>query len=269
MNTKGSDYIISGGEEGKKRLNVLSEVLSIHTKALLETDGNISGIRMLDLGCGGGNVALMAAQMVGEKGHVTAIDFDSEIISLAQQDAVANGIENVSFQAQSAYDIAFDDTFDISYSRFLLSHLQQPLQVLKHMIRATKAGGKIIVEDVQFSGHFCYPACDAFDTYLQYYTTAAINNGHNPEMGPMLAGLFHEAGIEHIKLDVIQPAFHKGPGKWMGYITLEKIKPMLLKQGLADEETINNTLAGLEAFTQNEQSIISLPRIFRVVGYKS
>lgn len=269
MNTQTNDYIISGGEEGKKRLNVLSEVLKDHTRLLLETDGSITGQRLLDLGCGGGNVALMAAGMVGPAGHVTAIDFDSAIIALAQQDASEASVQNISFTAQSAYDIDFDQEFDIVYSRFLLSHLSDPLRVLTNMIRSTRPGGKIIVEDVQFSGHFCYPQCPAFDAYLNYYNTAAINNGQNPEMGIALAELFHSAGIDTLKLDTVQPSFTKGAGKRMACITLEKIKPMVIKQGLASEETINRVLNELEAFTQNEQTLMSLPRIFRVVGYKS
>jgi len=269
MITQPNDYIISGGQEGKKRLNVLSEILKDHTRALLETDGSISGNRMLDLGCGGGNVALMAARMVGPEGAVTAIDFDTEIIALARQDASEAGIHNVSFEARSAYDIGFDQEFDIAYSRFLLSHLNDPLRVLKNMIRSTRPGGKIIVEDVQFSGHFCYPPCPAFDAYLHYYSTAAINNGQNPEMGITLTDLFDKAGIDRLKLDMIQPVFTGGEGKRMAGITLEKIKPMVIKQGIADEETINRVLNELEAFTQNRHTLMSLPRIFRVVGYKS
>lgn len=261
-------YIISGGAEGKERLSTLSEVLAPHTRALLELEGPITGMRMLDLGCGGGHVSLMAARMVGEAGHVTGIDFDSGIIALAEQDAQHDNITNVTFHAQSAYEIGFHEEFDLVYSRFLLSHLERPLQVLQRMRESVKPGGRIIVEDVQFSGHFCYPPHQAFDDYLHYYTAAARQHGQNPEIGPALFGLFHEAGIRDVRFDVIQPCFHTGPGKRMAYITMEKISAQVIRAELTDQPTIDAVLKALDDFTRDERTIISLPRIFRVWGEK-
>src|ERR1044072_4089317 len=111
-------YIIKGGVEGKERLNVLSNVLSEYTRQLISADGSIEGMHLLDVGCGGGHVSLMAAQMVGDTGSVSAIDFDPEIVTLAEKDATERNINNVRFSVQSAYDIDITDTFDIAYSRF-------------------------------------------------------------------------------------------------------------------------------------------------------
>ncbi len=260
------DYIISGGKEGKSRLNVLADVLHHQTKALLQQHGLTKGMSFLDLGCGGGNVSLMAAGMVGNNGSVTAMDFDKEIISLAQEDATAAYAKNVSFHTMSAYDISYTNQFDIAYSRFLLSHLNDPAAVLQKMKQSVKPGGKVIVEDVDFSGHFCYPANVAFNQYLQYYAAAAKHSNADANIGPSLFSMFQTAGFEDVGFDVIQPCFNKGTGKWMAYLTLDRIKPTLIKDGIATEQTINTTLQQLEGFTKDEQTIISLPRIFRVWG---
>ncbi len=52
-------YIISGGAEGKKRLDILSGILQSTTRTLLESHGLSTGSSLLDVGCGGGNVSLM------------------------------------------------------------------------------------------------------------------------------------------------------------------------------------------------------------------
>ncbi len=265
---KRSNYIIAGGQDGKSRLNVLAEVLYLHTRAFLEAKGLLPGMRLLDVGCGGGNVAMMTARLVGPTGSVTAIDFDREIIALDQQDVVAAGMNNIAFHAMSAYDINYDNKFDIVYSRFLLSHLERPLEVLKRMVQSVQPGGKIIVEDIHFSGHFCYPECKAFDDYVTYFTKAARNNEQDAEIGPRLPGLFRQAGIENIGFDVIQPTFNTGKGKWMAYLTLDKIKNTLIEQRIATEESIVQMLQELEVFTNDEHTIMSLPRIFRVWGTK-
>ncbi len=266
MHTNNHDYIISGGEQGKSRLNTLSDVLYTYTKALLEKQGVSGGVSFLDVGCGGGNVAGMVAEMVGDKGRVTAVDFDESIIALAEKDRVAAGRHNMRFEVMSAYDLSFDREFDVVYARFLLSHLKEPKKVLQLMMRAARPGGKIIIEDVQFSGHFCYPACAAFDEYLRLYAAAAHNNGADPEIGPGLPSLLHGAGLQNIDFDLIQPCFGAGAGKWMAYLTLDKIKATLLAQGITDGKAIDKLLMQLKDFTANEHSVISLPRIFRAWG---
>lgn len=263
-----SNYIITGGHEGKRRLNVLSGVMQPYTLPLLQKLGLTPGMSFLDLGCGGGNVSMMVAEITGANGRVTAVDFDKDIIALNKQEAAELEIQNITYHSASAYDIEYSNEFDIAYARFLLSHLTDPLKVLQNMAQSVKHGGKVIVEDIQFSGHFCYPTCNAFNRYVEYFTTAARNNGHNAEIGYELFGLFQQAGFHEIGFDVIQPVFHTGPGKWMAHITLDKISNTLTQQDIATNETITQMLKELEDYTNDESTIMSLPRIFRVWGRK-
>ncbi len=267
MNTQG--YAISGGSEGKSRLNLLASVMQPYTEALLQNLGLGSGANFLDNGCGGGNVAMMAAQIVGETGSVTAIDFDPEIISLAENDRKQAGIEHLSFQVKNAYELDFESQFDFAYARFLLSHLKNPLQALQRMRKAVKPGGKIVVEDVHFSGHFCYPANSSFDQYLNLYSQVVARRGGNADLGPQIPELFRQAGIEDVGFDVIQPCFDKGEGKWMGYITLMRIREAVLEARLLDVKQWETLIGQFEKFTSRNDSIISLPRIFRVWGTRS
>jgi len=261
------DYIISGGSEGKARLNILSAILQDPTRALLEANGLTTGTFFLDAGCGGGNVARMAAAIAGSNGKVTAIDFDSDIIALNRKEAA--GIGQPDFLAMSAYEIDYHNIYDIAYSRFLFSHLTAPERVLANMIRSVKPGGRIVVEDVQFSGHFCYPASTAFDQYVRLYIALAQLRGQDPEIGPRIYRLFLAAGLSDINFDVIQPAFSHGEGKWMAYLTLDRIKEQVISEQLSDEPAVRLLLQQLETFTREEHSIISLPRIFRVSGTRS
>lgn len=268
MKTTGT-YIITGGEEGKKRLGTLSEVLYPYELSLLQQQGLTQGMSFLDAGCGGGHVSLMVAGMVGDAGRVTGVDFDKDIIELDRKEAIERGVTNVSYEVLSAYDMQYAGEFDMAYARFLLSHLIEPLSVLKKMVASVKPGGRVIVEDIHFSGHFSYPLCKAFDDYVTLFTATASQRGQNAEIGPVLPSLFADAGLTDIGFDVIQPVFNRGDGKWMAYITMDKIKDAVKEQGLADDATIQKILNEIEAFTKDETTIISLPRIFRVWGTKT
>ncbi len=262
------DYAISGGIEGKSRLNILASILHPYTQTLLEQMGVQPGAAFLDSGCGGGNVAIMAAKMVGNEGKVTAIDFDPDIIRLAEIDRAQENLGNLSFHVKSSYDIDYSNVFDFSYARFLLSHLKDPLAALLRMKEAVKPGGKIIVEDVHFSGHFCYPHHDSFAHYLELYTAVVSQRGGNAELGPELPGLFRQAGIGEVGFDVIQPCFDHGEGKWMGYITMARIRDAVIQAKLADTQELDRLLQQFEEFTSRPDTILSLPRIFRVWGIK-
>jgi 2-polyprenyl-3-methyl-5-hydroxy-6-metoxy-1,4-benzoquinol methylase len=266
MEANKHNYIISGGKDGKSRLDVLSRVLCNSTKSLLTAHGLGEGVSFLDVGCGGGNVTLMAAAVAGRKGQATGIDLDSKVLELARQDAETAGATNVRYHELSACDMTWKDWFDMAYSRFLLSHLQRPAEVLQNMVESVKPGGSIVIEDIYFSGHFCYPACDAFSDYVRYYKQAAVNNGQNADIGPSLYGMFLDAGITDTGFDVILPAFHSGEGKWMAWLTLDRIKDTLAEQGIATADEVANMLQRLEAFTGDEHTVISMPAIFRVWG---
>jgi SAM-dependent methyltransferase len=268
MSSNTSGYVIIGGADGKNRLNLLSSIMQPFTRELLERSGIGSGAHVLDMGCGGGNVSLMVARMVGPEGRVLGIDFDPEIIRLAEQDREAEGIQQLDYLIRSADEIDYRNAFDFVYARFLLSHLSNPLVALQRMYDAVKPGGKIIVEDIHFSGHVCYPPDESFQQYINLYQQVVARRGGDAELGPKIPGLFGEVGIQDVNFDIVQPCFKEGDGKWIGYVTFLRIRDALLGTGLVSHDSWESIAQQMEAFTQRQDSIISLPRIFRVWGTK-
>ena len=64
------------------------------------------GERVLDLGSGAGTDSLIAAQMVGEQGHVTGIDMTQEMLAKARAAAAEMGATNVEFVEGEAERLA-------------------------------------------------------------------------------------------------------------------------------------------------------------------
>lgn len=69
-------YAIRGGLPGRERLRVLSHVMQPTTLALFRHVGAGPGMACLEVGCGGGDVALDLARMVGPEGSVIGTDID-------------------------------------------------------------------------------------------------------------------------------------------------------------------------------------------------
>jgi SAM-dependent methyltransferase len=261
-----STYIIRGGAEGKKRLEVLGRVMWPTTSRLLAESGLEPGMTCLDLGCGGGDVTLQLANSVGPQGHVTGVDMDEIKLDLARQAATRLGLTNVQFRRLNVQDWDEDSKYDCIYCRFLLTHLTDPLAVLRQMLRATRPGGVAVVEDIDFGGYFCYPSCAGFDAYVRLYRAAAARLGADADIGPKLHGMFLAAGWQSPQLGVIQPAFTAGEGKQISLLTLVNIADSVLAGELATEMELQSAIDDLTRFTDDPQTLISFPRVFQVWG---
>jgi ubiquinone/menaquinone biosynthesis C-methylase UbiE len=152
-----SRYVIAGGREGKERLKLISEVMLPTTAQLLDTVGLGTGMKCLDVGCGGGHVTLFMAYLVGPHGKVVGTDSDGAILTLARQDAEAAQLDNVEFRHTDAAVCPGEGEYDLVYARFLLTHLSEPEKCLEAMARACISQGFIVLEDIDFTGSFCYP----------------------------------------------------------------------------------------------------------------
>ena len=73
------------------------------TQAMLRAARVEPGARVLDLACGVGEPALSLARAAGAAGRVTATDLDPAVVSIAQGNARADGVANVSFAAADAH----------------------------------------------------------------------------------------------------------------------------------------------------------------------
>jgi SAM-dependent methyltransferase len=261
-----SHYVIRGGLEGRERLRVLARVMWPTTSALFQRVGVDPGARCLDLGCGGGDVSLALAGLATQ-GSVVGADMDETKLDLARAEAASAGVNNVEFRVLDVMEPPADDQqFDVVYMRFLLTHLPDPSTALAHVRKRLARGGAIVVEDIDFTGHFCHPHSDAFWRYVQLYTEAVLARGCDPNIGPRLPSLLEGAGFEGIDMNVVQPAGLVGEVKSIAPITLEAIAEAVLAAGLVTVEDLNQTVDDLYAFAAREGTLLSIPRIVQAWG---
>ena len=264
----GQRYAIRGGHEGKGRLNLLAQVMLPTTWQLLDRVGLIRGMKCLDVGCGGGHVAISMARVVGPEGLVIGTDTDAEILALAKEDAEAANVTNVKFQQLDACACLWREEFNLAYARFLLSHLNEPENCLAAMLEACAPGGTIVIEDTDFAGSFCYPTCAAYERYKELYQELVQRRGGDPNIGPKLPAMLRQAGIEGVEFNVIQPAHIRGESKLMAPFTMSRISDALTSEGLATEGEVQQILTELNHVAADSETVMSLPRIFQVWGQR-
>jgi arsenite methyltransferase len=107
------------------------------------------GERVLDVGSGAGTDSLLAAQMVGEQGHVTGIDMTPEMLAKARAAAAAMGAANVEFVEADAERLPFPDaSFDVVISNGVIDLIPDKDAVFAELHRVLIPGGRLQIADV-------------------------------------------------------------------------------------------------------------------------
>jgi arsenite methyltransferase len=107
------------------------------------------GERVLDLGCGAGTDSLVAVQMVGAEGRVTAIDMTPEMLAKARAAATELGAANVEFVEGEIEALPFpDEAFDVVVSNGVIDLVPDKDAVFAEVYRVLAPGGRIQIADV-------------------------------------------------------------------------------------------------------------------------
>ena len=116
------------------------------------------GDRVLDVGCGFGDMAIQLARRVGPSGSVLGLDCCGRFLDIARDDAAAAGADNVDFIEGDAQTYPFEPEYDFCFSRFGTQFFENPVAGLKNMRRALKPGGTMtmivwrVIEDNPWLG---------------------------------------------------------------------------------------------------------------------
>ena len=246
-------------------MDLLAAVFAPSTAALLDAVGVAPGARCLDVGCGGGHVALELGRRVGAAGHVVGLDVDTPLLEIARTEAAARGLDHVSFRVAAVEDLA-ESGFDLACARMLLMHLRDPAGVAGLMVAAVRPGGVVAVEDLNFSGSFTYPSCPAFDRRVAWYRETVRRRGGDADLGPRLPALLRSVGLTDIEVRVVQPAFLDGPRKHLQELSMIKQRAAVVAAGVSSAEDYDATHAELLAFTADPTTLVAAPRLIQAWG---
>ena len=235
------------------------------TRHLLERVGLGAEMACLDVGCGGGDATCEIARIVGPRGRAVGIDMDATKIELARSEATDAGLA-VDFRVSDAGESAGTAEFDVVYARFLLTHLRDPAALVAQMVGHLRPGGTVVVEDIDFRGHFCHPDSPAFGRYVDLYSQVVRRRGGDPDIGPRLPSLLHGAGLADVQMNVVQPAGMAGDVKLIAPLTMENIAEAVLTEELASREEVDGVVRELYAFAEDPRTVLSVPRVVQAWG---
>ena len=90
-------YALGRSPKEYSRLAPQAEIMKPMTLRLFSEAGIGPGMKVLDLGSGAGDVAMLLAEMVGPKGNVIGLDLDHEATLYARERTIAAQLHNITF----------------------------------------------------------------------------------------------------------------------------------------------------------------------------
>jgi SAM-dependent methyltransferase len=262
----GDRYALSSGRTDHDRLRMLCEIHDPQTRALLTRAGLSGSHRYVEFGCGLGFVARWAATQAA---HVTAIDLSQEHLDEARRLAVAAGLTNIEFRKANIYEHSLPAaSLDYSYSRWLLVHLNRPVDAMRKIREALIPGGIMVCEETDISEVYTEPATEGYHAYRDLSLESGRKRGVNYAGGRLLHSWAREAGFEVLDLSVYHPHYLTGPHKGFWSWTFLEIAHALLKEGLLTEDRLRQLANGMRAADEDPTIMVAHCRTHQMIARK-
>src|SRR6266699_5009004 len=154
INTAGSstsEYALGYTNAEHERLIRQAERIAPITERLFRSASIGPGQRVLDLGSGVGDVAMLAAKLVGPSGEVVGVERDPGSIARARARVAEAGRRNMTFTQSDVSQIPSSEPFDAVVGRFILMFLPDPLAVLRSLTPLVRPGGVVAFHELSWA----------------------------------------------------------------------------------------------------------------------
>jgi SAM-dependent methyltransferase len=189
-------YVLGHSEAERQRLIKQSSLLRPSTERVFRKAGIADGMRVLDLGCGVGDVSFLAAELVGPKGSVVGIDRNPDVLDVARRRAHENGFTQVTFEQQAVDSVKRATPFDAVVGRFVLMYQADPVAALAHAFSLLRTGGILVVQEPDFGvGIATWPEVALWRLVTYWIAETFRRAGVHHDIGGKLYHLFRQAGL--------------------------------------------------------------------------
>ena len=178
------------------RLKLQGDYLEPVTRRLIREAGIGPGMRVLDIGCGVGEVSRLLAEAVGPSGQVVAVDREDRVLDVARSRLPTEGHGPIEFVLASDEQMSALQPFDAAIGRYVLFHQADPVVMVRRAAAAVRSGGIVAFQEmVAYGETYTEPPLELWSR-LADSAYAAVRGGFPcPSAGERLLAMLEEAGL--------------------------------------------------------------------------
>jgi ubiquinone/menaquinone biosynthesis C-methylase UbiE len=241
-----TDYAFGRSRAEYDRLIEQGELHKPLTERMLLAAGVTRGMRVLDVGCGVGDVSFLVAALVGLEGSVVGVDLDAEALRFAEERRIKQRITNVEFRQSDLRSVGAGRLFDAAVGRFILSFMSDPTEALRHIAQHVRPGGIVAFHEPDTRIRIAPALNQPVLARLQdLFARTFERSGALPEIGTELYSRMLGAGLDPDPKPLAEIAVHMGNGevayrRWA--LFAQSFLPKIVEYGLATERNILDML---------------------------
>jgi SAM-dependent methyltransferase len=236
----GRDYPFAISPAELERIARQSARFAPATLRVFREAGLGPGLRVLDVGCGTGESAWLAASLVGRTGAVVGVDRDPEMLAVARAHANPEApVELVEADLRSA---ALPGPFDAAVGRFVLTFQDDLVSALRAIAGHVRPGGVLAFVEIDRTPTFVsMPHLPLWERVGSLVGEALTRSGTGRHTGLELAPALLAAGLVDVRVQVVD-AFLQYPGdrffSWSLVALLRSMMPTLEASGITTAASI-------------------------------
>ena len=246
-NDAASAYALGRSDHETEQLQQRAVLWNPSTRRMFEDAGITAGMKVLDVGSGAGDVALLAAEMVGPAGSVLGIDVNDVILETARARAEAAGFTHLTSRSGDIRQLELSHGFDAVVGRLVLQYVNDPVAVLTAANQHLSPGGIAAFQEADLTVPVqAVPRSALLDRVAGWIREAFQRPGTDTELGIKLRQVFLKAGFREPRLHADR--FMGGGPAWVGYTHLagltKSLLPLIEARGIATAAEVQvDTLA--------------------------
>jgi SAM-dependent methyltransferase len=190
-----STYVLGHSDSELERLRRQAQLINPITRCFLIEAGIGAGMSVLDVGCGGGDVTLLAADLVGPSGFVTGVDRSAAAVSRARERAGQRSLANVVFHQSELSGMDSGRNFDAIIGRYVLCFQPNPASLVRSIAALLRPGGVLLFHEPDRALMHSVPPSPTYDRSSEWVSQTYSRNGVDIRMGIKLYSTFLDAGL--------------------------------------------------------------------------
>jgi SAM-dependent methyltransferase len=212
------DYVLGTGDDELVRLGFQHQVWSATAAAHWERAGFGPGQTLLDVGCGPGYATLDLARLVEATGRIIALDRAPGFLAHLAAAARALDLHQVTPQLAELEEGGAwvpPGTAHGAFCRWVLCFVKDPEQVVAHVARALRPGGRFAIMDYyRYETIDIAPPSPAFSRVIAAVGASWRAHGGDPDIGLRLPELLVRHGFVLNEVEPLIRSARPGSALW-------------------------------------------------------
>lgn len=125
--------------------HLVTDGLGAHGEAALARHPPLPGQRLLDIGCGFGDLTQRLAGLVGPDGEVVGVDVAPRFVEASIAEARSAGVTNATFAVRDVQADPLGDAYDAAFSRMGTMFFASPVAALRNVRTSLVPGGRLVM----------------------------------------------------------------------------------------------------------------------------